>query len=342
MNAEARVSVLIPVFNGERYLAEALDSVLTQTIRDIEVVVVDDGSTDTTPRILAGYASSDDRVVVHRQANRGHGEALNAGLGLCRAPLVARLDADDVAEPHRLASQARFLDRNPTVAVVGGGLRFIDDAGHPFAEAHYPLTNLEIRAAFEKMQTGIAHPAAMIRRGPLGQVQGYRGQFGASEDIDLWLRLMERFDLANLPDVVTRYRVHKEQATVRRLEHQSLCCVAAHLAARARRGGRPDPFEGLPAIDLDAVLERGGTIEEVTSYFVHVATWLARTTGRAGYHDTAATLFAAAFDKARSAGGSPGLVAEVWRSRHQRYREQGQWVRARLAWWRLARTARVH
>ena len=335
-DAGPEVSVLIPVYNGERFLAAAIESIQGQTLRDLEIVVVDDGSTDATAQILARYASEDPRLVVRRQENSGHGAAANAGLALCRAPFVARLDADDIALPGRIEAQARFLRAHPAVAVVGGGLSFIDEDGRDFAETLYPATDTEVRAWFGQMRAGIAQPAAMMRKAAVDGVHGYRLQFGVSEDIDLWLRLLERHQLANLPEVVTRYRIHGAQATVLKLEHQSLCCVAAHLAARERAAGRPDPFEGLGAIDSRAVLQAGGTMEEITAYFVQVATWMAKTAGRAGRQAGSDALFGAALDKARSPWGSAELVAAVRRARVQRYREQGRWLRARLASWRSA------
>ena len=142
------VSVVLAVYNGERFLADALDSLLVQSLSDFEVVVIDDGSTDTTPGLLHGYASRDPRVTVRRQRNLGRAAALNVGIGLARAALIARIDADDIAMPRRLDRQRSFLAENPEVAGVGGSVVLIDDQGNEFAEANYPLSHPEVRAAF--------------------------------------------------------------------------------------------------------------------------------------------------------------------------------------------------
>lgn len=318
------------VYNGERFVTDALDSLLAQSLSDFEVVVIDDGSKDRTQGLLHGYASRDPRVIVRRQRNLGRAAALNVGISLARAPLIARIDADDIAMPDRLERQRRFLAENPEVAGVGGSLVLIDEQGREFAEASYPLSDPEVRAAFSHGETAIAHPAAMVRKQVINRVGGYRPVFVDADDVDLWLRILENHRLANLDAPVLRYRIHRKQATVEGLEYQALCYVAAHVAARTRSSGLPDPFDSLERIEADSVIAHGGTMAEITAGCVKSAVWLAKTTGRAGYNDLAETLFRGAEAKARSADGSPMLVATVLGGRAARDREQGKPIRARF------------
>jgi hypothetical protein len=241
------------------------------------------------------------------------------------------MDADDIAMPDRLERQRRFLAENPEVAGVGGSLVLIDDQGREFAEASYPLSDSEVRAAFSHRRTGIVHPAAMVRKQVIDGVGGYRPVFTEAEDTDLWLRILEDHRLANLGAPVLRYRIHRKQATVEGVEHQALCHVAAHVAAHARSSGFPDPFDSIERIDVDSVIAHGGTMAEITACFVGSAVWLAKTTGRAGYADLEKALFRDAEAKARSADGSPMLVASVLAGRAARDREQGKPLRARVA-----------
>ena len=125
-----RVSVVMPVRDGERFLVEAVESVLEQTERDLELIVVDDGSTDSTPRLLAGV--SDPRLRVLTQEPRGLAPALNVGCSEASAPVIARMDADDVALPDRLERQLAFLDAEPEVALLGGGIVLVDEQGREF------------------------------------------------------------------------------------------------------------------------------------------------------------------------------------------------------------------
>jgi glycosyltransferase involved in cell wall biosynthesis len=324
------VSVVMSVYNGERFLGDAIDSVLGQTLGDIELVVVDDGSTDATPDILASYAASDHRVVLHRHENQGLPRSLNVGIALARAAFVARLDADDAALPDRLRLQHAFLVAHDAVAVVGGAVDFADETGRVFAPGvQYPLTDREIRAAFPHT-TPLLHPAVLARKAAIEEVGGYRAIFDEAEDLDLWLRIAERHELANLPNSVVRYRIHAAQATVRRLELQTLCCVAARLSARARADSGVDPLDGVERIDARTLDTLGATQQEITYGLVKAETWLAMTMDRAGYADRARTLFADARARARSRAGSRGLAAHVRRARARRFAERGMSVRSRV------------
>jgi glycosyltransferase involved in cell wall biosynthesis len=309
------------VHNGERFLAEAVESVLAQSLSDFEFVVVDDGSTDATGAILEGYASRDSRMVVHHQANAGGSAARNRGFRLVSAPLVANLDADDVALPRRLEQQHEFMTQHPEVGVVGGAVTFIDASGREFGEWRYPLADAEIRRAFAH-STPLAHPSTMIRKDAFFATAGYRRLLSAAQDVDLWLRIGERHELANVPGVVLRYRIHPGQVTVRKCEAGALGALAARIAARARADGRPDPLDELDTLDRETLLRIGATADEVASAVVHQMTWVAKTTGRAGYSADSERLFLEA--QRRADGESPELAAHVHRQHARLHREQGR------------------
>lgn len=323
------VSVLMAVYNGERFVRAAIESVLVQTLAEIELVVVDDGSTDSTPQILQEYAAKDPRIVVHRQANQGRATALNRGSAHTHAPLIARLDADDIAEPDRLERQRQFLAENDAVAAVGGAVTFVDAAGRRFADHQYPLSDIEIRRTLDHA-TPFVHSAVMLRKEAFARAGGYRPVFGDADDVDLWLRIAEKHQLANLPQTVVRYRMHPDQASIRGLELQTLCVVAARAAARARRAGQPDPFTDADRISEPVLLKLGVKPAEIGTELVRMATWLARTMGRAGYPDAEEKLFTQAGEWARSRSGSKSLVAYVYRERARRNAEQGHWLQARF------------
>jgi hypothetical protein len=327
--ANPAVSVVMSVYNGERFLEEAVASVLEQDLREVELIVVDDGSTDRTPAILGALARADGRVVVRSQRNQGRTAALNVGFALARGPLVARLDDDDVATPARLARQRAFLEENDHVALVGGAATFVDEHGTAIAEVRYPTSDAEIRRALGRTSPFV-HSAVMLRRSAFREVGGYRPIFPMAEDLDLWLRIAERHQVANLPETVVRYRVHGGQASVRHLELEVVCSLAAREAARARAGGAPDPVESMEVIDRDALIRLGVSPEEIATAFVRSATWLARSRSRAGLPRIAEELFAAAEVEARrSPSSSRALLAYVHRARAQRHDEEGRWLRAR-------------
>lgn len=247
-----RVTVVMPVFNGERWLADAVQSVLGQTVREIELVAVDDGSTDKSGAILKRFAATDERVRLAGDAktNLGISAALNTGWRLARSPYIARLDADDIALPDRMARQIAFLDAHPTVAAVGGAVVIIDDSGRRGSIIRYPTSSRSIRSRLPHRNC-FAHPAVTIRRSALERVGGYR--IDHVEDYDLWLRLSEGDDLANLREPVILYRQHRDQVSLQALEEQSTRMLAVQAAASARRVGRPDPLDGVTRLTPDVL-----------------------------------------------------------------------------------------
>lgn len=251
--AEAGVSVIIPVYNGADYLTQAIESVLLQTHENFELIVVNDGSSDATGAIAESYARVDKRVQVIHQENGGEAAAFNAGNAKARFALLARLDHDDVALPDRLALQVAFLDKNPDIAAVGGQMRHIDREGRLIGtRVTYPVTTAECHAAFRNATVGpIGNPAAMMRKEAFVACGGLRAQFGAASDFDFWLRMDERFKLANLPDTVVDYRLHGTNMTKRKRFAQALGAHIAKHASRQRRRGEPDPAAGWARLDLD-------------------------------------------------------------------------------------------
>jgi glycosyltransferase involved in cell wall biosynthesis len=219
--ATLRVSVLMPAYNARRYLAEAIDSILAQTFRDFELVIVDDGSTDDTPEILKRYAAQEPRVRIVSRPNTGISGALNDGLETCRAPLVARMDADDVAEPQRLERQVAYMDAHADCVLLGSDVLLIDPAGLPIGIDQNQPAHEEIERQLLRGRGGaVYHPSAMMRRHAIDRVGRYRAAFNDSEDLDLFLRLAEIGRVANLPEPLLRYRRHLNSVTQNRYQNQ--------------------------------------------------------------------------------------------------------------------------
>jgi glycosyltransferase involved in cell wall biosynthesis len=207
-----RVSVVLPVRDCERYVAHAIRSIVEQTFRNLELIVVDDGSCDRTFQILAEWAALDHRVQVLAQARSGLVAALEAGRAVARGFFIARMDADDIAVPERLRRQVKYLDRHPEVVAVGGQIELIDVEGRSLGCRAFPMTPTDCRAYLDR-GAPFCHPAVMMRSKALAIVGGYRSSFEPAEDMDLWLRLSKIGELANLNAKVLRYRVHAASMT---------------------------------------------------------------------------------------------------------------------------------
>lgn len=245
------VSVVLPVYNSEPYLAEAIESVLGQTFGDFELIAVYDASTDDSRRRLEEIARRDSRVCVVDGQNRGLVDALNLGLSRARGEFMARMDSDDVSLPNRFARQVEYLRAHPEIAVVGSTITLIDSAGTVIREIDYPLTSTEVDRFLIETGCALAHPTVMARRDAILVVGGYRDLFQHGEDYDLWLRMAERYSLANLPQRLLRYRHHDTKGSLRHATAQRLATHLARLCAKARRAGRPDPLEGQSSLSLD-------------------------------------------------------------------------------------------
>lgn len=253
--AGTNVSVIIPVYNGAAFLGQAIESILLQTHSQFELIVVNDGSTDTTGAIADSYATADKRIRVIHQRNGGEAAAFNAGAAAARFALLARVDHDDVALPERLALQVAFLEKHEDVAAVGGTMRCIDRQGKlTGTRATYPLTPEACHAALVNATAGpIGNPAAMIRKAAFERCGGLRVQFRTSSDFDLWLRLDEQFKLANLPDVLVDYRMHGANLTAKGRFAQALNAHIAKQAALLRRRGEADPVNNWTKLGLETL-----------------------------------------------------------------------------------------
>ncbi len=242
------VSVVMSVLNGERFLAEAVESILAQSFADFEFIIIDDGSTDRTSAILETYEKTDTRVLVHHQENKGLVEALNRGCALAHGKYIARIDADDVALQDRLKRQVEFMETHPGVALVGGSIECIDATGKPLV-THVALTShRKIRAALLRGSCGLWHPTIMMRTDAFTAIGGYRKAIIDAEDYDLFLRMAERFYVANLENVVLKYRLHGDQVSALKFKRQALSSLAARAAAWSRQHGKPDPLDNCAEI----------------------------------------------------------------------------------------------
>jgi glycosyltransferase involved in cell wall biosynthesis len=240
VQASPRVSVVLPVWNGERFLAEAVESVLSQTLGSIELLLVDDGSTDATAEISRTYARRDQRVRLIQLQRSGIAHALNAGIAAARGRYVARMDADDISHPSRLQKQLAHLDANARCVAVGSAVYVMDERGGHVGTSTYPAGHSEItQTLMEGRSNAMAHPTVMARRKALLSVGGYRPDTVPSEDLDLWFRLSRIGTLANMSEQLLRYRRHANAVSIRERERQWTVGMGIVNEARDKEGLHP-------------------------------------------------------------------------------------------------------
>jgi glycosyltransferase involved in cell wall biosynthesis len=217
------ITVLMSVRNGERFLRPSVQSVLAQTEKDFEFLIVDDGSTDRTAAILADFARLDRRIRVHTQPeNLGLTRSLNAGLRLARASLIARQDADDLSHPERLADQARFMAAHPRVVLLSAGIEGIDAAGENLGplppSCPVPDDLIPWMLLFYNYLEG--HSVAMFRRDSALAIGGYDEAFTYAQDYELWTRLARTGAVAVLPRILLQLRLHESSLGGQRRDEQ--------------------------------------------------------------------------------------------------------------------------
>ncbi len=239
------VSVVIPVRNGEKYLSQAIESVLAQTHRDLELLIIDNGSTDRSLRIMENYARRDGRIRILCRSDRGVAAAANCGLREARGEWVARLDCDDVFLPEKLEKQIAFIRKNPDARIAGTLGYFISETGRVIGlvSGDGPFT----KAEFEKMAARcdpvfFIHSSTLVHRMAALDIGGYRERFAQAEDVDLWLRMAEKGCLLlKVPEPLTLYRIHRQSLTMSRNAEQRLHHRWVMACAGARRKGRVEP-----------------------------------------------------------------------------------------------------
>jgi len=238
-----QVSVAMVVCNAQQFLAEAIESVLAQTFIDFEFLIGDFGSTDDSKAIIAAYTANDNRIKFLELPKSGLVEARNAACCHAQGNYVAVMDADDVCLPNRLRWEVEFMERHPDVGVVGGATDWIDAGGRSLGVHDFPTEDREIKSALET-RFPFCHPTLLIRNAAFKTVGGYRKAFAFAHDYDLGVRLAERFECANLEQVVLKYRIHPGQVSLRKQKQQTLCRLAAQASVPFRRSGKPDPLDG--------------------------------------------------------------------------------------------------
>lgn len=241
------VSVVMVVCNVQRFLGEAIESVLQQTFRDFEFIIVDFGSTDGSKLIVSNYAAQDRRVKFREIPNCVLPVARNAGSALAKGRYIAVMDADDVCLPERLMREVEFLEKHPDIGIIGSPVEWIDATGRSLGIQKVPREDREIRVTFFN-RCPFWHPTILMRRKAFVAVDGYREAFVYAHDYDLESRISDHYRCANLEQIVLKYRIHPSQVTFCKQRQQTLCKLAAQASLVSRRSGAPDPLDAVQEI----------------------------------------------------------------------------------------------
>lgn len=206
------ITVSLSAYNNEKFIEKTIQSVLSQSFKDFEFIIIEDGSTDKTLKIIGKYAKLDSRIILIGRENRGIVKSKNEILALAKGEYLANIDGDDIALPERFRIQKDFLDNHPEIVCVGSDTELIDEKGR-FLTRIIHKRGLDIRNGILEGHGEISNPASMIRTDALKKIGGYHADYIYAEDLDVWLRLDEVGGLDNLPIPLTQYRIHPNSAS---------------------------------------------------------------------------------------------------------------------------------
>lgn len=234
------VSVIMTAYNAEKYIGEAIESILNQTFRQYEFLIIDDCSTDSTGKIIDEYAKRDGRIkAIHNPENLYISKATNLAISLSQCDILAKMDADDIALSRRLERQYDFLQKNSDVAVVGAHMEIIDERGEHICYRRYLPTDAELR---EKMfrYSPVAQPTVMYRKSAIIAFGCYSPVYAPAEDLNLWFRVGTQYKFANIQEVLLKYRFFSNSSSNKRIRRVELKTIRMRWHAWRKQGYKPN------------------------------------------------------------------------------------------------------
>lgn len=214
------VSIILPAYNQEKFIVEAIDSILMQSLSNFELIIIDDGSTDKTFQVVSSINDSR-MILVRNQENLGLTYTLNFGLSIAKSDIVARMDADDIAFSDRLHIQYEYLLKNPEIVAVGCWISLFKDNLDEIGVHKYPAEFECLRSEFT-FNNSLPHPGVMYRKSVVKLLGGYTNDYPYAEDWDLWLRLIRSHNISNIQQPLLYYRIHDRSVSHQHSASQSL------------------------------------------------------------------------------------------------------------------------
>lgn len=237
------VSIVMSVYNTEKYVHRAIGSILNQTLKNFEFIIVNDASRDKTSTIVRGYAKKDKRIrLINNDRHLRIAHSLNIGVSYAKADLIARMDADDISHPERLEAQYIFLKANPEVAIVGTNISIADENEREIWERKYPNQSEDIKKIMFRYAP-FAHPTVMFRKKVFKELGGYDPQMIPCEDIDFWFKIGAKYDFGNIPKALLKYTLSDLSGSHYNLRNTELIGFKIKINAIKKYGYRPGIYD---------------------------------------------------------------------------------------------------
>jgi glycosyltransferase involved in cell wall biosynthesis len=237
------ISVLMPVYNGEKYLKEAIQSILSQSFKDFEFIIVDDGSKDKSWEIIQEYKKIDKRIIpIKNSENLRTSKTLNRGLREINGKYMVRMDADDWSYPDRLEKQFMYMEQNEDIGVSGGTIEICNQNLEVLNKRRYPLTDKEARDIIFRYSP-FAHPATIWKTSVIKKAGGYNENIPLSQDYELYFRIGKLAKFGNLPDTILKLRTHQDSSSITRGRYQEQYAIYSRIKAFLELGYDMSTFD---------------------------------------------------------------------------------------------------
>jgi glycosyltransferase involved in cell wall biosynthesis len=257
------VSIIMSVYNSENYLFQAIASISCQTFEDFEFIIIDDGSTDNSSRIIDSF--NDHRIKSIRHDNQGLAFSLNVGIRLSRGKYIARMDSDDISEKNRIKKQVEFLDNNPGYAICGTNALVMTEDSTPLYYLNLPQSDEEIRRQlFETYNSPLVHGSVIFHKDAAVRSGLYDNKMRTSQDFALWRRMAHYGKLSNISEALYRYRINPSALSTL---PQKLGTKKMKIIQRTIDAGN---ITDQDAVELDAILKKADASEKRTHYEIHI------------------------------------------------------------------------
>ena len=237
------ISVVMPAYNVQDYIGRAIESILNQTLKDFELIIINDASTDKTLSIIKEYSKRDSRIrIINNKRNLQIAESLNKAIRTARSNIIARMDADDFSFPNRLEIQYELLNSNQEIAIVGADMIVVNQKGGEIFERKYPASSIELKKIMFKYSP-FAHPVVMFRKDVFEKFGGYNRDLVPCEDIDLWFKIGSEYKFASVPMPLLKYTLITKSSNRKKLRNLEVLNFKIRLNAIKKYGYKPNIYD---------------------------------------------------------------------------------------------------
>ena len=237
------ISVVMPAYNAHKYIKSAIESILGQTFRRFELIIINDCSTDKTLPIIRSYSKKDSRIkIINNNKRLDIALSLNKGVGIASSNIIARMDADDIAFPNRLELQYKLINSSRNIGVVGANIEIMDEVENVIATRSYPTSSNKLKSCLFRYSP-FAHPVVFFRKNMFEKVGGYDPKYSPTEDLDLWFRLGSKSEFRSINETLLKYRLSVKSSSHSIIRDLELLVFRIRLDAIVKYGYRPSLYD---------------------------------------------------------------------------------------------------